>query len=116
MPSNAGKAVLIIGTIIFFHAAYSTYEHLSLLKSLDLPTGAGSASSEGHGMPKDIAIETIVSLLVILVGVSLTAQPLKEITWTSEMRKRTIDELDSRPNFSNLNHRGSILFGKETLS
>ncbi|EPQ30758.1 uncharacterized protein PFL1_01659 [Pseudozyma flocculosa PF-1] len=106
MPST-GRLLLVLGTITFLHAAYSTYEHLSLRKSLDLGT------LTEHGMPIDITIETLASLLLLLVGVSLTAEPLKEVSWASEMRKRTIDAVDSRPAFATLNHRGSILFGDQ---
>jgi hypothetical protein len=34
--SLAAKGILTFGTIVFFHAAYSTYEYLGLQKSLGL--------------------------------------------------------------------------------
>lgn len=78
----AGRLTLIAGTIIFLHAAYSTYEHLSLRKSL------GLFGVEAQRMPLDITIETLIAFFVIVVGVSMTAIPLKEVTWASEMRKK----------------------------
>lgn len=74
--------MLAAGTLIFLHAAYSTYEHLSLRKAL------GLVGLEAQKMPVDITVETLVSFAVILLGVSMTATPLKEVTWASEMRKK----------------------------
>ncbi|PWZ01887.1 hypothetical protein BCV70DRAFT_156945 [Testicularia cyperi] len=103
----AGRLALALGTLIFLHAAYSTYEQLSIRKSL------GQVDVESQRMPIDITIETLVSFFVILIGVSMTAAPLKEVTWASEMRKRTVDEVDSRSSFATLTHRGQVLFGSE---
>ncbi|TKY86182.1 hypothetical protein EX895_005007 [Sporisorium graminicola] len=102
--TTAGRLLLAIGTLVFFHAAYSTYEHLSLRKSL------GLVGAEAKSMPIDITLETLVSFIVILVGIALTALPLKNVTWASEMRTKSIDEVDSRSNFAPLTHRGQILF------
>lgn len=77
-----GRIVLTAGTLIFLHAAYSTYEHLTLRKSL------GLVGLEAQKMPIDITIETLVSFVIILLGVSMTATPLKQVTWASEMRKK----------------------------
>lgn len=35
-----------------------------------------------------ITLETLVSFIVILVGIALTALPLKNVTWASEMRTK----------------------------
>ncbi|KAK0570018.1 hypothetical protein OC861_000325 [Tilletia horrida] len=98
-------ALLIFGTVLFFHSAYSTYEYLSLRKSLDLEPAA---------LPLDITLETCFSFLVLLAGLSLKAGKLKEMSWSSEMRKRTIDEIDSRPSFANVHHRGQILYAESS--
>ncbi|KIS69610.1 uncharacterized protein UMAG_12094 [Mycosarcoma maydis] len=102
--TTTGRLLLAIGTLVFFHAAYSTYEHLSLRKSL------GLAGAESNQMPIDITFETLVAFIVILIGIALTAAPLKNVTWASEMRTKSIDEVDSRSNFASLTHRGQILF------
>ncbi|SPO27409.1 related to KRE27 - member of a transmembrane complex required for efficient folding of proteins in the ER [Ustilago trichophora] len=99
-----GKLLLTIGTLVFFHAAYSTYEHLSLRKSL------GLVGAEAKSMPIDITLETLVSFIVILLGIALTASPLKHVTWASEMRTKSVDEVDARSGFASLTHRGQVLF------
>lgn len=35
-----------------------------------------------------ITLETLVSFVVILTGIALTALPLKNVTWASEMRTK----------------------------
>lgn len=48
LPASLGaKAVLTFGSIVFFHAAYSTYEFLGLQKSLGL---------SGKSVPIDVSI------------------------------------------------------------
>ncbi|KAF5335958.1 hypothetical protein D9611_006415 [Ephemerocybe angulata] len=95
------RVLLLVATCLIFHAAFSTYEHLSYLKALERPEGP---------IPKSILIETVVALVLGIVGASLNAPPLKEITWSSEMRKRTIDEMDSRLGFANYVTRGRNIF------
>ncbi|KAL9931279.1 hypothetical protein V8E36_009886 [Tilletia maclaganii] len=95
--------VLLVGTVLFFHSAYSTYEFLSLRKSLDLDPAA---------LPLDITIEVLLSFAVLLAGLALKAGRLREMSWSSEMRKRTIDEIDARPSFANVHHRGQILYAE----
>ncbi|SYW79308.1 related to KRE27 - member of a transmembrane complex required for efficient folding of proteins in the ER [Ustilago bromivora] len=102
-PRGTTNAAPVVA-VVFFHAAYSTYEHLSLRKSL------GLVGAEARAMPVDITLETLVSFIVILLGVALTAAPLKNVTWASEMRTKSVDEVDSRSSFATLTHRGQILF------
>ncbi|TFL05131.1 magnesium transporter [Pterulicium gracile] len=91
------RLLLIVAGLITFHAAYSTYEYVSHLKALGKTDSA---------LPTDIIVETIVGMLLGIVAASLNAPPLKEITWASEMRKRTIDEMDSRMSLGNFVPRG----------
>lgn len=104
--SLAAKAVLAFGTVVFFHAAYSTYEFHGLQKSLGLlgksvPVDVSARHSSlreagrdtdmtlhGIALAPQIKVEALVSLLIILVGTVLTASPLRDITWASEYQKR----------------------------
>ncbi|TDL23634.1 hypothetical protein BD410DRAFT_786869 [Rickenella mellea] len=98
-----GRLLLVVATATLLHAAFSTYEHLSHLKALGRPEGS---------LPQDIVVEALVSLLLGLVGASLAAPELKEITWRSEMKKRKIDEMDARMGFASWTHRGNLLFAE----
>jgi len=95
-----GCVLLLLATFILFHAAFSTYEHLSHLKALGKPEGP---------LPADIMFEALTALIVGMLGASLNAPPLKDISWQSEMKKRTIDEMDSRLGFASFVNRGSTL-------
>ncbi|KAG2338611.1 hypothetical protein BDR05DRAFT_685929 [Suillus weaverae] len=95
-----GKLFLTLATLALLHAAYSTYEHLSLLKAFGKPEGS---------LPLDkIVYESILALILGLLGASLNAPPLKDITWASEMKKRTIDGMDSRLGFAHYKSRGKL--------
>ncbi|KAH0582971.1 hypothetical protein H2248_010864 [Termitomyces sp. 'cryptogamus'] len=94
---SLGQFFLLLATLSILHAAYSSYEHLSHLKALGRPEGS---------LPRSIVIETLVGMVLGILGASLNAPQLKEITWASEMRKHTIDEMDSRLSFANFVTRG----------
>ncbi|KAJ7043700.1 magnesium transporter [Mycena alexandri] len=98
-------ALLTVATIAIFHAAFSTYEHLSHLKAMGRPEGS---------LPTDIIIEALIALVLGTIGASLKAPPLKEITWAAEMRKRSIDDMDSRLAFASFVNRGKNLFSDPT--
>ncbi|KIK99821.1 hypothetical protein PAXRUDRAFT_822361 [Paxillus rubicundulus Ve08.2h10] len=93
----SGRILLVLATISLFHAAYSAYEYLSRLKALGKPE---------EFLPLNIVYESVFALILGTLGASLNAPPLKDITWASEMRKRTIDEMDSRLGFANFHTRG----------
>jgi hypothetical protein len=99
-----GRIFLLLATITTFHAAFSTYEHLSRLKALGRPEGS---------LPIDIIIEALISLVLGVVGASLNAPELKEITWASEMKKRSIDQMDSRLGFANFVNKGRTFLSKD---
>lgn len=76
-------------------------------------------------MATQIILETLLAMMLGIIGASLNAPKLKEITWASEMRKQwvswlthihahepfsKIDEMDSRLGFANYVSRGKILF------
>ncbi|KAF7309899.1 hypothetical protein MIND_00362200 [Mycena indigotica] len=96
-----GALLLALATIAVFHAAFSTYEHLSHLKAVGRPEGS---------LPFDIILEALFALVVGTVGASLNAPQLKEISWAAEMQKRSIDDMDSRLSFASYVNRGKNVF------
>ncbi|KAJ7623163.1 magnesium transporter [Roridomyces roridus] len=98
-----GVVLLFLATAAVLHAAFSTYEHLSHLKAIGRPEGS---------LPFDIVVEAVVALALGIIGASLNAPTLKEISWSAEMRKRSIDEMDSRLGFASYVNRGNSLFAK----
>ncbi|KAJ7066521.1 magnesium transporter [Mycena amicta] len=97
-----GALLLSLATVAVFHAAFSTYEHLSHLKAIGRPEGT---------LPLDIILEALVALVLGTLGASLNAPKLKEISWAAEMQKRSIDDMDSRLSFASFVNRGKHVFG-----
>ncbi|KZV94582.1 hypothetical protein EXIGLDRAFT_736606 [Exidia glandulosa HHB12029] len=102
-----GNALLLVGVVLTIHVAFSTYEHLSILKALD---------RTDEYIPLDMVLEAFVAMFVGIVGAALKTPELKEISWASEMKSRSIDEFDSRMGFMTLNHRGTKLFGDAAMA
>jgi len=101
-----GRALLLLATITVLHTAFSTYEHISHLKALGRPEGS---------LPTDIVFEALIALVLGIIGASLNAPALKDITWQSEMRERSVDEMDSRLGFASFVNRGrTLLFTSDT--
>ncbi|EIN09517.1 hypothetical protein PUNSTDRAFT_24611, partial [Punctularia strigosozonata HHB-11173 SS5] len=76
--------------VLLFLATLSLLHDLSHLKALGKPEGA---------LPSDVAVEAIVSLVLGTIGASMRAPTLKEITWASEMKTRTVEEMNTRLGF-----------------
>lgn len=95
-----GNVLLILAGIAILHAAFSTYEHLSHLKALGRPEGS---------LPTDIIIEAFVALALGTLGATLRTDDLREITWRSEMKKRSLDDLDPRLSFTTFAQRAGLL-------
>ncbi|KAJ3890696.1 hypothetical protein GG344DRAFT_48925 [Lentinula edodes] len=89
-----GRFFLLFATLLVLH-------DLSHLKSLGKPEGS---------LPYDIVLEAIIALALGILGASLNASSLKETTWSSEMKTRSIDEMDARLGFANYVNRGRNIF------
>jgi len=101
-----GTTLLCLATVAVFHAAFSTYEHLSHLKAMGRPEGS---------LPIDVILEAFFALVLGILGASLNSPTLKEITWAAEMRKRSIDDMDSRLSFASFVNRGKNLFSDPVI-
>ncbi|GAA5812909.1 hypothetical protein MFLAVUS_006370 [Mucor flavus] len=91
-----GKILGLIGALFLAHSAYSTYEHLAYIKAVD---------EVNTTLPIEIVTECLVSALVALFGVILSADAFKPIAMEDEVAKMTIDKMDTRPSFITFNHR-----------
>ncbi|ORZ26042.1 membrane magnesium transporter-domain-containing protein [Absidia repens] len=98
MAANAyiGKLIAIVGALFLFHSAISTYEHLAYLKAVD---------QNESSLPIEIVVECLCSAVITLVGVILSVDPFKNILMENEIKKMTIDKIDTRPSFITFNHR-----------
>ncbi|KAK0628151.1 transmembrane protein 32 [Bombardia bombarda] len=75
------KSITVFGGLLLAHACYSAQEH-SALQSLRASTAALTSPSPAVAtLPIDIAVETVVATLVILLGLVLNTRPLRPIQW-----------------------------------
>jgi len=74
------------------------------LKALGRPEGS---------LPSSIVLESLFALFLGIIGACVKAPPFKEITWASEMKTRTIDDMDARMGFANFVTRGRVLGQEE---
>ncbi|KAI0339441.1 hypothetical protein BDW22DRAFT_1361479 [Trametopsis cervina] len=95
-----GNALLTIAFVLLLHAAFSTYEHFSLLKAAGRPEGS---------LPLDIVAETLVAMVIGVIAAAVRSPELREITWRSEMKKRPLDEIDPRLSFANFARRAGLV-------
>ncbi|WVQ86710.1 hypothetical protein IAS59_000424 [Cryptococcus gattii] len=102
MSKLIGKLLVCLACLTLFHAAFSTYEHLSILKALSRPES---------GVPSSIVIEAFVSLICFIVGIVYITGELKDVTYRGELAHRTIDDSDARMGFMRLSKRGKAIFG-----
>ncbi|KAF9243023.1 hypothetical protein DTO027I6_6044 [Penicillium roqueforti] len=68
--SFLSRVVTFFGLVLIVHAGYSAHEHTVLYSSLT-----------STALPQDIIIETLVSVLIVSIGLVLGAQKLKPISW-----------------------------------
>ncbi|KAL8671221.1 MAG: hypothetical protein Q9168_004275 [Polycauliona sp. 1 TL-2023] len=83
------RALLVVGTVLLSHACYSAYEHASYISALTSASRSVSPSTQStasssptpSALPLDISIETIISVVLICVGLVMGAEQLKPINW-----------------------------------
>ncbi|KAH8089240.1 magnesium transporter [Filobasidium floriforme] len=85
-----GRILAFVATCLLLHAAYSTYEHLSILKAMGKP--------ENH-IPTSIILEAVLSFFIFVPGVVLASGPLEDVTWRGEMARRSQEDVHSRMSF-----------------
>ncbi|KII87330.1 hypothetical protein PLICRDRAFT_177094 [Plicaturopsis crispa FD-325 SS-3] len=109
-----GRIFVVLATLAIFHAAFSTYEHLSHLKALGRPEGSLPADEFNMALRRKIVFEALLALVFGTIGASCNAPELKEITWASEMKKCSIDGMDSRMGFANFVSRGKSFLSQHS--
>ncbi|EKV17373.1 Magnesium transporter [Penicillium digitatum] len=68
--SFLSRVVTFFGLVLIVHAGYSAHEHTVLYSNLS-----------STALPQDIIIETLVSVFIVSIGLVLSAQKLKPISW-----------------------------------
>ncbi|KAK3176467.1 hypothetical protein OEA41_007790 [Lepraria neglecta] len=84
MPSYLSRPLTVLGLLFLSHACYSAYEHSTLLTTFPQSSTIASTSTSSPptaSLPLDISLETIISVVMICVGLVVGAEELKPITW-----------------------------------
>ena len=90
-----------MGLLSLFHSAYSAAQHRSYVRLVE---------QQFNGLPADIVIQSVVSLLVTIVAIVwLNGSQLKEIRALDDLNEKSVDSINNRPNFYLFNHRGRLL-------
>jgi hypothetical protein len=95
------KALVIIGLLSLTHAAFSAAQHRSYLRLVE---------QEFSGfLPVDILVQTVVSLIITMIGVVNSSGSFKEIRALDDSKYKSMETIVNRPSFYTFNHRGRLL-------
>lgn len=95
------RLLVCVGLLSFLHAAYSAAQHRSYLRLIE--------QEFGGLLPMDILLQTVVSLIVTMVGVVRVSGEFKEIRALDDVKYKNIDTIVNRPSFYLFNHRGRLI-------
>ncbi|KAG8861417.1 hypothetical protein FRB96_002866 [Tulasnella sp. 330] len=98
MARFMGALIAASAILLMTHAANATWTHFSKLKAL------GRSEESIRQVPFNLILEVLVAMVVFTFGITVYSPPLKEITYASEMRKRTVEEMNSRQSFMRFDH------------
>lgn len=96
------RILLLIGSALFLNSAYSVYAERILLH--------GGTTLNYIPSTKLIG-QLAISFVLLSIGIIISAPPLQDIHWKTQLKKRSIDEFDSKIGFMNLHNRASVLCG-----
>jgi len=92
--------LITLGCILISHAAYSVYQHLAYLRLVDRVAP----------LPTDILCECFLGVVIASFGIIWLSPPWLPIHVSHDYAKMTLDDVDARPSFRKLNHRGQVMF------
>ena len=95
------RVLVVFGLLSLIHAAYSAAQHRSFLRLTE--------QQFGGLLPLDILLQTIVSLVVTMIGVVKVSGEFKEIRALDDQKYKNIDTIANRPSFYLFNHRGRLI-------
>ncbi|KAI9221393.1 hypothetical protein BC828DRAFT_404966 [Blastocladiella britannica] len=101
-PSWLGRIILSFSLLLLMHAAYSAFEHISWLKSVNRVQ---------DGLTADIIAQALVAMVLSFFGVAMVADPLHAISLESELGKLEYDAFASRASYHAFGSRAAA-FGR----
>lgn len=101
MAPSLWKGLVGIGLFVLVHAAFSTAQHRSYMRSTE---------KEDESLPIAIVLQTLLAFAVTFYGIVRIAGEFKDLDATSELKNKTFDTLRNHPSFYVFNHRVRVLF------
>lgn len=93
--------LVVVGLLSLLHAAFSAAQHRSFLRLME---------QDFSGLlPLDIVLQTLLSLLVTMVGVVAQNGDFREIRALDDSKYKSIETINNRQSFYIFNHRGRLL-------
>lgn len=99
--SMMSRTLVIIGLLSLTHAAFSAAQHRSYLRLVE--------QDFSGFLPADILIQTVLSLVITMIGVVYSSGSFKEIRALDDSKYKSIETIVNRPSFYTFNHRGRLL-------
>ncbi|KAH9818810.1 hypothetical protein DFH28DRAFT_959236 [Melampsora americana] len=94
------QILLLIGSGLFLNSAYSVYAERILLHG---------GTTLNYIPSIKLIFQLSISFLLLSIGTILSVPPLQDIHWKTQLKKKSIDEFDSKLGFINLHNRASVL-------
>ena len=101
MPTFGGS-LMGLGGVVVLHAGLSVIHYKSLAKE-------AGVKLEADAVPMDGVLEALIGFALCLFGSILSAGKLKPIRNTDHVASKTLDMVNSRPEFEVFSHRGKAL-------
>jgi len=100
MAYTSFKIMTSIGLLFLLHAGYSATQYRRFMRITE---------QEHASLPVDILVQSMLGLLISMVGVVHFVGNLKEIRATKQLENQTWDNAGNRPSFFSFSHRGRNL-------
>eukprot|EP00127_Corallochytrium_limacisporum_P001127 Clim_evm1s41 gene=Clim_evmTU1s41 len=98
---STGSILLAVAGVTLVHAAFSAEQYRKYLQAID---------EEFVALPSDIVVQSLIGLLLGMVGAVLSLPQLASIDPKTPPNKTSTDENSSTPSFNVFSHRGRNMF------
>lgn len=106
MASAAQKVMCMFGLVSLAHVAYSAAQHRTYMRLTE---------QEFTGLPPDVLIQGVMSLVILMFSISHIAGEFKDIKVGADLDTKSWETVGNRPSFYIFNHRGKALFVRQQL-
>ncbi|GAB9465963.1 hypothetical protein Gpo141_00003349 [Globisporangium polare] len=99
--SMLGKLLIAVGSLLLLHAGYYSVQYAEYVKLTEV--------TDAKMPPFEVVVELVLSFVISLVGVLITAGEVLPIRSNQALHARSLSTVISSPEFHVFNHRGKAL-------